>query len=154
MGTSVHDNSLNLVVLDFWIKALLSSYGVVCSLWTLLWHKSRLLDNQSVWSESSCILTLGSIQYVVIQLLTAKVRSKHANLYWTESSLASNNNFGILVLFTCSVRKAATDVNLPTSTWCLQVFGIICSNTGTLSVLIQCSSGLASMHLHRRCYWL
>ena len=45
---------------------------------------------------------------------------------------------------------------LQVSTWCLQVFEIRseCQNACMLSVLIQCSSGLAPRHPHHRCYWL
>ena len=43
---------------------------------------------------------------------------------------------------------------LPTSTWCLPVFEIVALNACMLSVLIQCSSGLAPRHPHHRCYWL
>ena len=67
---------VTLIVLDFWIKALFSRYGVICSPQTLLWRIPDFPDNQSAWSGSPCILTLGSIQQ--LQLLTAKLRSKHA----------------------------------------------------------------------------
>ena len=58
--------------------ALFCSYGVICSLWTLLWPVPDLQDNQSARSGPSCILTLGSIQQ--LQLLTAKLCSKHATV--------------------------------------------------------------------------
>ena len=65
------DNISNLIVLYFWIKALFSRYGMICS----LEHYCGTFQTQS---GSPCILTLGSIQQ--LQLLTAKLRSKHAIL--------------------------------------------------------------------------
>ena len=72
------DNISNVIVLDFWSKALFSSYGEICSPLTLLWHVPYFPDDQSAHSESPCILILESIQQ--LQLLTAKLHSKHAIL--------------------------------------------------------------------------
>ena len=59
-------------------KALFFSYGVICWPRTLLWHIPDFPDDQSARSGSLCILTLGSVQQ--LQLLTAKLRIKHATL--------------------------------------------------------------------------
>ena len=72
------NNISNLIVLDFWIKALFSSYSVICSPRTLLWHVPDFPDDQSTRSGSPCIVILESIQQ--LQLLTVKLRSKHAIL--------------------------------------------------------------------------
>ena len=56
------DNISNLIVLEYWIKALFSSYGVICSPRTLLWHVPDFPDDQSTCSGSPCILILESIQ--------------------------------------------------------------------------------------------
>ena len=71
-----HNNILNLIVLDYWIKALFSSYGMICSPWTLLWHIPDFPEDQSARSGSLYILILESIQQ--LQLLTARLRSKNA----------------------------------------------------------------------------
>ena len=72
------DNISNLIVLDYWIKALFSSYGVICSPRTLLWHVPDFPEDKSARSGSPCILILESIQQ--LQLLTAKLCNKHAIL--------------------------------------------------------------------------
>ena len=69
------NNISNLIVLGFWIKALFSSYGKICSSRTLLWHVSDFPDDQSAHSESPCILTIQQLQ-----LLTVELRSEHAIL--------------------------------------------------------------------------
>ena len=42
----------NLIVLDFWVKALFYSYGMTCSPQTLLWHIPDFPDDQPAHSES------------------------------------------------------------------------------------------------------
>ena len=72
------DSISNLIVLDFSIKALFSSYDVICLPRTLLWRLPFFPDNQSARSGSPCIFILESIQH--LQLQTVKLRSKHAIL--------------------------------------------------------------------------
>ena len=66
------------MTLDFWIKALFTSYVVICSPQMLLWHVPDFPDNKSAQSRSLCMLKLGSRPK--LQLLTVKLRSKHAIL--------------------------------------------------------------------------
>ena len=69
------------IVLDFWVKALFYSYGVICS--------SRMLE--SACSGSPSTFKLRSIQHLQLQLLTAKPHGhKHTVLVNWIYSLATD----------------------------------------------------------------
>ena len=48
----------NLIVLDFWVKALFYSYGMIRSPQTLLWHIPDFPGDQPAHSESPCVFEL------------------------------------------------------------------------------------------------
>ena len=99
------DNISNLIVLDFWIKALFSSYGVICSPRILLWRVPDFPEDQSTRSGSPCILTHGSIQQIL--LLTAKLRSKHAIL---PNWILAYRNFGTRPDWSCAQFTARSSL--------------------------------------------
>ena len=79
----------------FWIKALLTVYGVICSPWTLLWYIPDSPVDKSALDKYSSILKIGFRQ----QLCTGK---NTVIALWAASSLAGHINFSTyLVMQIC-----------------------------------------------------